>query len=279
MQRLSTHDNGRLWRPWTLVMICGFASLVYAQTEPVSSGQGSPNDLVLTDLPKTELARNTWRDRVSAARATDKDAESKKKLQDTLNKLKSMRFTDTQRSETQVTAPDGSPPGAEATAQTQNNKPVIIIRAPEPRKLPDSRNNVPDSSSMLNPKTAEALTLLAQSPEKVLNPEAMADILFWSKTFPQAALYYEESLKRLNKKTMAPSEDKAWLLFQIGNSLQESDPEKAMAMYKQLITEHPHSLWAELVRIKGQCITWELREKPKALISEIKERVETNSQK
>jgi hypothetical protein len=33
------------------------------------------------------------------------------------------------------------------------------------------------------------------------------------------------------------------------------------------------------VRIKGQCITWELREKPKALISEIKERVEANSQK
>jgi tetratricopeptide (TPR) repeat protein len=255
------------------------APLVYAQPEPVPTGQGSPNDLILTDLPKTESALKTWRDRVSAARATDKDTESQKKLQETLNRLRAVRFADPQRSETQITAPSGNSPVADVPPQTQDNKPIIIVRTSEPRKLPDSPNSVPEGSSGLTRQTAEALTLLAQSPEKILNPEAMADILFQSKTFPQAALYYEESLKRLNKKTMAPSEDKAWLLFQIGNSLQESDPEKAMIMYKQLISEHPHSLWAELVRIKGQCITWELREKPKALISEIKERVEANSQK
>jgi hypothetical protein len=43
-----------------------------------------------------------------------------------------------------------------------------------------------------------------------------------------------------------------------------------MRIYKQLISEYPHSLWAELVKVKGQWITWEIRDKPKALISEIK---------
>ncbi len=69
---------------------------------------------------------------------------------------------------------------------------------------------------------------------------------------------------------MAPTENKAWLLFQIGNCLQPSDLDKAMRIYKQLISEYPHSLWAELVKVKGQWITWEIRDKPKALISEIK---------
>ncbi|MCF7972281.1 MAG: tetratricopeptide repeat protein [Phycisphaerae bacterium] len=279
MQRLSIHDSVRSWRLWTLVTVCLYTPILFGQVDPVSRGMESANDLVLTDLPKTDASREAWRDRTSPARATSKDTESKKKLQNTLQKLKSLRFSNLQKPETEVTSPDANQPATEPSSLSKRNQPVIIIRAPGPSEIPAASNDIHDSNSMLTPKTTEALGLLSQSPEKVLDPEALAEILFHSKTYPQAALYYEETLNRLNRKTMAPSEDKAWLLFQIGNCLQQSDPDKTMRMYKQLISEHPHSLWAELARVKGQCITWEIREKPMALVTEIKSHVDSNSKK
>ncbi|MCP4449941.1 MAG: hypothetical protein GY809_00650, partial [Planctomycetes bacterium] len=161
-------------------------------------------------------------------------------------------------------------PAANTSPQSPDNRSVIIIKTVAPAPVPEAPNNVAPSSSALTEETTEALRLLAKSPEKLRRPEALGQILFQGKAWLEAGLCYEESLKRLNSQSTAPSDDKAWLLLQIGNCLQHSDPEGAMRIYKQLISDYPLSLWSELVRVKGQWITWELRTDPQTLISDIK---------
>ena len=118
---------------------------------------------------------------------------------------------------------------------------------------------------------------LTQSPDKLRKPEVLAEILYHGKAYAEAALCYREAYDRLSRQTLAPSEDKAWYLFQLGNCLQHTNQKEAMDIIKQLISEYPHSLWSEMVRIKGQCITWEINDKPKELIQEVKQQVKKES--
>jgi tetratricopeptide (TPR) repeat protein len=260
----------RLWRLWTLLIVCVCPPLVLGQATRTPGDLASANDLRLANLPKTEAARNAWRDRTRLSSDNNRDAESKKKLQETLKQLKSLRFTDEAESELLTTTRAAAEPDTDTAPQRAVNKPVIIIRTQPPKATPEFPNNVPPSNATLTKQTAEALHLLAQSPEKLPKPELLGQILLRSKAYAEAALCYQESLKRLNAKSVAPSEDKAWLLLQIGNCLQQTDPKKATTIYKQLISEYPHSLWSELVRVKTQWIIWELRDKPKTLINDIK---------
>ena len=269
----------RPWRLWTLLIVCLCPPLVSGQAERTPKNLASANDMQLANLPKTESARSAWRDRTSLPSQNSQDAQSKKRLQETLRKLKSLRFTDDAESEFMARTQEPNQPGTETKPQSTTDKPVIIIRTLPPTAGPESPKDAPRSDSTLTKETTETLRLRAQSPEKLHKPELLGQILFRGKAWPEARLCYEESLKRLNSKSIAPSEDKAWLLLQIGNCLQQSDPEKAMTIYKQLIKEYPNSLWSELVRVKGQWITWELRDKPKTLISEIKAKASDKGKK
>ncbi|NQV35186.1 MAG: hypothetical protein HQ515_21000, partial [Phycisphaeraceae bacterium] len=92
----------RPWRLWTLLIVC-LCSPVLGQAERAPASLASANDLRLAELPKTESARNAWRDRTSSPLQNSQDAESKKKLQETLKKLKSIRFADHGELETSTT--------------------------------------------------------------------------------------------------------------------------------------------------------------------------------
>jgi tetratricopeptide (TPR) repeat protein len=269
----------RPWRLWTLLIVCLCPPIVSGQTERTPKNLASANDMQLAGLPKTESARSVWRDRTSLPAQNSQDARSKKRLQETLRKLKSLRFTDDAESEFMAITQEPNQPGTETKPRSTTDKPLIIIRTPPPSTVPAPPKDESLANSALTKETTEALRLRAQSPEKLHKPELLGQILFRAKAWPEAKLCYEESLKRLNSKSVAPSEDKAWLLLQIGNCLQQSDPQKAVTTYKQLIKEYPNSLWSELVRVKDQCITWELRDKPKTLISEIKAKTSDKGKK
>lgn len=267
MNRLHTNTSSRPWRFRTLLIVCLCPPIVWSQAEPLQKSPSMANDMAITSLPTAKSTRSIWRNRVSLSPEDARELQSKQRLQETLRKLKAVRFEDFPEPVAQTVSEEPNVPVTETEPPLPRNTPTIIVR-PLP---PEAPNEVPMSASTLTKETAEALRLLAQSPEKLRKPETLGQILHKGKAWPEAALCYQESLKRLNAESVAPSEDKAWLLLQIGNCLQHSDPEEAVRIYKQLISEYPHSLWSELVRVKGQWITWELRDKPKTVITEIKE--------
>ncbi len=273
MNNTQTQEHIRSWRLLTLAIVLMTLTSGFGQTESIPKDRTASNDMLISSLPNTKATRNIWRDRTSLPEKDHStENQSKKKLQDTLSKLKSLRFSGLEEPAPQATSQVSAQADPNIIPESTPQRPVIIITTPEPKAVSDSPNSAPTPNSKLTKETTDATIKLAQSPEKLQKPESLGQILFQGKAYSEAALCYEEALKRLNIESLAGSEDKEWLLFQIGNCYQQSDPQKAMRIYKQLILEYPHSLWSELVRVKGQWITWELRDKPKLLVNEVKTR-------
>jgi hypothetical protein len=72
------------------------------------------------------------------------------------------------------------------------------------------------------------------------------------------------------------SDDRAWILFQLGNCLRDSDPsagsgqalQAARNAYRRLIAEYPDSLWTDLAKARESLIDWYLKDDPLTLIKQ-----------
>jgi tetratricopeptide (TPR) repeat protein len=105
---------------------------------------------------------------------------------------------------------------------------------------------------------------------QINKPLQLAEILFLSGHLKPAATVYRQMLTRMNPNDVASACDRAWILFQIGNCLRESDLPEAKRMYGQLIEEYPNCPWADLAGSRASLIDWYLKDKPKDLIEKSK---------
>jgi len=64
------------------------------------------------------------------------------------------------------------------------------------------------------------------------------------------------------------SGDRAWVLFQLGNCLQNHKPTTAMEIYRKVLVEYPDSPWTDLAKARRGVIEWRLKEKPHGWIRE-----------
>jgi TolA-binding protein len=94
--------------------------------------------------------------------------------------------------------------------------------------------------------------------------------LFLSGHLPRAAAAYQEALKRTEPNNVVSAKDRCWILFQIGNCLRAADPATAARMYRQLISEYPHSQWAQAAKAQDQLVEWFQKDNPKTLIVDSK---------
>ncbi|HBG26590.1 MAG TPA: hypothetical protein DDX75_05800 [Phycisphaerales bacterium] len=122
----------------------------------------------------------------------------------------------------------------------------------------------------LSGNTIQLLDELLLNPAQIGNPLELADILFRCDKLSQAAICYRSALDRMTSNNNVSYSIKAWILFQIGNSLQKSDPAAAMESYKQLIVEFPDSPWTEIAKVKSSLVDWYAKEKPDSLVKEKK---------
>lgn len=118
-------------------------------------------------------------------------------------------------------------------------------------------------------ETLRLVTALSQEPNQLQKPFELAQILFQSGDFTQAAKCYEKSLEYLPAEP-ASAQMRAWILFQTGNCLRNMEPQKAKKFYTTLITEQPNCLWSDLAKARVKIIDWRLRDRPRALIEESK---------
>lgn len=156
-------------------------------------------------------------------------------------------------------------------------QPLTAVLPAEPEKSKDmqaeSENNLiapsvtqKDTGRQITNQTLQLLDELLQKPEQIKNPLELADILFHSGQLKQAGVCYRLALKRIPADNNDLRNNKAWILFQIGNCLKKDDPAIALQMYKQLIVEHPDSLWTDAAKVKCNLVEWYLREKPDSLL-------------
>jgi len=223
------------------------------QTSTVSEKPRQNGPTIVGKTP-VSIGSQLWRDRIIAPENKN-DNTSKDELKKLIEQIRSVEFK-----------------------QQKIPEPVIVVKpapAAEPNKtsLGVLAKKEPEPNLPYKPVADQTLQMLkskSQHPEQVTNPFQLAEILFLSGHVKEAAAFYQEALNRIDPNDASAAEDRAWILFQMGNCLRKDDLPAATKMYRQLVAEHPNSPWTELAKTIEKLADWYQKDKPKELIAEFK---------
>ncbi len=153
-----------------------------------------------------------------------------------------------------------------------------IVPATEPNKTQsdvelteETKKKTIESELPYEPVTDKTLQMLAnstQDPNQMDNPFGLGEILYFSGRLREAVPFYRQALNRIDKDKAGSEQNRAWILFQLGNCLRNYDLPAAKKMYVQLVTEYPESTWADLAKVWEKLIDLYLKDKPETLINE-----------
>ncbi len=189
-----------------------------------------------------------------------KDNKNKDELKRLIQQVRSIEFKPQKSPEPTI--------AVEPAPTTEPNKTSLNVESQKGNKRKTAEAKLPYEP--IADQTLQILKNLSQHPDQVNNPFQLAEILFLGGCLKEAAIFYQEALNRIGKDSSRPAEDRAWILFQIGNCLRNDDPPTAMKAYRQLITEYPSAPWTEIAKTLEKLIDWYQKDKPRESIAERK---------
>ena len=206
----------------------------------------------------SNLGRQLWRAGICVYEG-EKDSKSKNKLKRLIEQVHSIEF---------------KPPKKPEPFITIEPVPTTV----EPNQTPSDRVMIEESSNktieykpLYEPVTDRTLQMLGnitQDPNQMDNPFELGEVMYFSGRLKEAAVFYQEALNRTDPEKTGAGRNRAWILFQLGNCLQDHDLPAAKKMYRQLIAEYPGSPWVDLAKAREKLIDWYLKDKPRTLIAE-----------
>jgi len=216
----------------------------------------SKKALNAVNTPNSEIEKKLWQTRISHIE-DEKENKIKSELQRIIDEIETIEFQ----------------------TPKETDKPVEEIKLPQKTvakvTLPDTQffeENIKTRPQyeIITDETLKIFEDLSQHPEQIENPFELAEVLFQSGHLKQAAKCYIQALEK--EKTDKPdiNEKIPWILLQIGNCSRKHDPQTAVKMYEQLITEYPNSMWVDVAKAQTQLIKWHTQAKPENLITENK---------
>jgi tetratricopeptide (TPR) repeat protein len=194
------------------------------------------------------------------------DTKSKDQLRSIIEQIRSVEFEPQRQTPEPVVVPE-KPPAVEPnkTALDVPEQKEQVERAEQAKQAVEPKQQ----HGLISEKTSQVLRALAKNPGKISNPFELGEILFVSGNLKEAAIFYSEALKRKDPNDAGESQDRAWILFQIGNCLCNDDKPAAAKMYQQLLREYPNSPWAALATARNNLIAWYLKDEPLKLIQQV----------
>ncbi len=234
-------------------------ALSAVRSRPTDSNDTSDTSIEVNDA----LARRLWQSRIAAPDPSE-DLEIRQDLQHLIRQVRSMTFDDP------TAEPTFSPPTPPAA---RNEAPIVpeidSLTSAEPIPSTTTTAEAPvEPAQSLPVDTLDGLEDLVADPNQVDAPLEMAELLFLSGRATEAAVFYEKALTQFPANDLTTSEDRAWILFQLGNCLRGTDMAKARDMYMKLISQYPTSPWTELAKAHGRLINWYQSAKPDQLLSQ-----------
>lgn len=219
--------------------------------------------------PNSRPQLQLWRAEIEAAAAENRaDEKSRNELNRMIERIRSVTFGPKKKTvepePDQVEFRPSKPPGPPADA------------AKEMEEEKDKQPTTPKRTLPYDPisdKTMRMLKDLSKTPEKVDTPFELGETLFLSGNLEEAAAFYLEALDRTEPNDVDPTGNRAWILFQAGNSLRNSRLQKASKMYELLLTEYPDSVWTQVAKAQMQLIDWYMTDEPKKIILEMEQTV------
>ncbi len=285
---------------------CGVAPVNLAAGVDKKSPQGSS---ISAGSSNSQVARQLQRVRITAPK-NERDKENKNELQQIIEQIHSVEFKPQKdvsgpiitigpvTTTEPLSCPDSAGSSAVSRVPTSqvHKRDKVRLGSPQevaklgPRKMAatsdteapkEVKGKESESKSAahlpyesVTDQTLQMLKNLSQHPKQLDNPFELGEVLFLSGHLKEARLFYQEALNRRDANDIASAQDKAWILFQIGNCLRDGDPPMAIETYRQLIMEYPDSLWADLAKARDRLINWHQKDKPWTLIGENQIKVE-----
>ena len=197
------------------------------------------------------LSEELWSSRVAALQ-TGQDAENSLALRRLIRQVRSVKFAGTDA------GPTFTPPAEPAPALQASETLPVQADAAQPT-VATARTTAPAASepaTSLPAKARKTLEMLQQNPGRMREPLEMAELLFLSGRPTEAAPFYAKALDRISRIDPSYDADRAWVLFQLGNCLRETDTARAQETYMKLVSEYPDSPWTELAKAHGRLLTW-----------------------
>jgi tetratricopeptide (TPR) repeat protein len=217
---------------------------------------GKPSNTFI--LPTNENSQKLWETTIAVA--DENDVQNTANLQQAIENIKSLKFEQSQ------SAQQAQPEQTETVQQS--------AAAPESEEIQDvpaelaapaviDNNNIAQNDGN---STADALAGIENRINEVETPYEMAEILFHAGRLNQAAAYYKQALKSGSYETRP--QDKAWIIFQLGNCLKESNPAEAVKFYARLLSEYPDSTWTKMAVKYNELLNLQMKNKPYELIKQ-----------
>ncbi|UCC99967.1 MAG: tetratricopeptide repeat protein [Phycisphaerales bacterium] len=192
-----------------------------------------------------------------------KAEQNRSRLKEMIEQIRSIRLeTEEERTVAPSVVPRKSPP-------TEPNESSLDVQ-PEPDNQKKDIESEPPPERVKK-QTLKMLQNLAEQPDKLYAPLELAEILFSGGNSREAVKFYQEALDRCDPNDARASNDRAWILFQIGNCLRHHDRPATAKTYGRLLTEYPESPWTVLAKAEGKLVDWYLRDEPRKLIDEQKQ--------
>ena len=243
-----------------LRLLTSLAGSAYANSAADNAKTLSQSGVTASRDTKNKIALELLQAEISIAK-DEKDTKSRDQLKQIIEQIRSVEFGQQKQVPAPVIVPEKAP-------ATEPDKTVSGI--PSQREQARQAIEPKPQYGPISEKTLQMLKTQAQDPGKLANPLELGEILFVSGNLKEAAMFYSEALKRKDPNDVNLSLDRAWILFQTGNSLRNDDLPAAAKAYQQLITEYPNSPWADLAKARSNLIAWYLKDEPVKLIAELK---------
>jgi tetratricopeptide (TPR) repeat protein len=222
-------------------------------------GKSEPNRFVIAGN-STSYTKGQLQQAILSVPENKKDNKNKDELKRLIQQVRSIEFKPQKTSEPPIVT--------EPAPTTEPNKTSLNVESQKGNKRKTADVKLPYEP--ITDQTLQMLKNLSQHPEQVNNPFQLAEVLFLGGCLKEAAIFYQEALNHIGKDSGRPAEDRAWILFQIGNCLRNDDPPAAMKTYRQLITEYPSAPWTEMAKTLETLIDWLQKDKPRESITERK---------
>ncbi|MFH1884131.1 MAG: tetratricopeptide repeat protein [Planctomycetota bacterium] len=242
---------------WLLVNHLPF-TIYHLPYSAAAVGQKSPqSSLTILPDPNSNFRRQLWRAELSIAKG-EKDKGTKNELKRIIEQIRSIKFETQKETFEPIVVP-------KVVLIDEPNEAVSETKEQEKKEIGTKLPYEP-----ITDQTLQILKDLSQHLDHLRNSFELGETLVLSGNLKEAAIFYQEALKRKSPDDVGSARDRAWILFQIGNCLRNDDPITAMKMYGQLITEYPNSPWKELAEARSKLLNWFLTDKPGELIAEHK---------
>jgi tetratricopeptide (TPR) repeat protein len=255
---------------WLLVNHALYSMFHSPNSAAAVGNKTSLSSLADTTDPNSHFNRQLWLAELDIAKG-EKDKITKNELRRMIEQIRSVNFGLQKETPEPAIVPEVVP-----TVVTKVVPKMVPKDGPDEAVSEDEKEQHKKEEGLDLPyglitnQTLQTIRNLSQNPGNLKNPFEMGETLFLSGYLKEAAIFYQEALKRKSPDDIDSVRERAWILFQIGNCLRNDDQPEAIKMYGQLITEYPSSPWKELADARRTLLSWYLKDEPHKLITERK---------